>query len=80
MSPRETKAEKAVRMIAERRLMVERVAGQLVVASCRGDSGSVYALGYDPTKREWRCTCPASREFHSTDCAHLLALKLVVSI
>lgn len=77
---RETKAEKAVRLVGERRLVVERVARGVIVARCRGDSGAVYALGYDPRNREWRCTCPASREFHARDCAHLLALKLVVAV
>lgn len=63
----------------ERRLVVERVdgSGGVVVASCRGDSGRVYRLGFDPSKHEWRCTCDASARFRR-ECAHLVALKHVV--
>jgi hypothetical protein len=46
------------------------------VAECRGDSGAIYLLGYDPTKQEWRCTC-ANR---TDSCSHLLALKLVTVV
>jgi hypothetical protein len=48
----------------------------LVIAQCRGDSGEVYDLGYDPMKQEWRCTC---RELKG-NCSHLQALKLVVAL
>jgi uncharacterized Zn finger protein len=44
-----------------------------IVAECRGDSGAVYMLGYDPGKKEWRCTCPAK----TRACSHILALMSV---
>jgi hypothetical protein len=47
-----------------------------IVAECRGDSGVVYFLGYDPDKKEWRCGCEARGD----SCSHLLALKLVTVI
>lgn len=77
---REHAATKARRLLIEGRLIVRRVevAGPhagLVVAACRGDSSAVYDLGYDPTRKQWRCTCPATRE-----CSHLLALKLVTAV
>lgn len=46
----------------------------LIAAECRGDSGEIYKLGFDPLKAEWRCTCEA----RTPNCSHLLALKLVV--
>ena len=70
---------KAKRLLAEGRLVVRRVekrtdgrGGSLIVASCRGDSGAEYDLGYDPWRDQWRCTCPARGR-----CAHLTALMLV---
>lgn len=71
--PREDAAAKGRRLLTEGRLTVERLdAGGLIVARCRGDSGAVYSLGFDPIKRQWRCTCPAR-----TNCSHLRALQLV---
>ena len=62
-------------MLTEGRLRVLRVERSgLIVAECRGDSGEVYALGFDPWHGEWRCTCPAK-----TRCAHLVALMLVTT-
>lgn len=77
--PRENRDSKARRFLVEGRLTVERVgAGNgMIVASCKGDSGEVYQLGYDARRREWRCTCEASRVFHRR-CSHLTALQLVV--
>lgn len=78
----ETKAEKALRFISERRLNVEQVVAPdeqtaaRIVASCRGDDAEVYRLGFDGRRNEWRCTCPANRQFHR-ECSHLIALKLV---
>jgi uncharacterized Zn finger protein len=73
-----TAEQKAHKILAEGRLTVERVDATTVVARCRGFSdGEVYALGFDPRANEWRCTCPASRDFHRR-CSHLLALQLVV--
>ena len=69
---RENASVKGRRLLTEGRLIVERVDGDRIVASCRGDSGAVYALGYDPARQEWRCTCPA-RGY----CSHLVALQLV---
>lgn len=73
---RETAQDKARRMLVEGRLIV-REAGRpdkkgRITAECRGDSGDVYLLGYDPKKNEWRCTCPGRG-----DCSHLKALQLV---
>ena len=67
---------KARRLLSEARLVV-RVVGDtsragLIVAECRGDSGEIYTLGYDPRKQEWRCSCPAHGR-----CSHLIALQLV---
>lgn len=69
----ETTIEKAQRILTDGRLTVERVEGDLVVASCAGDSGTVYHLGFDPRTKGWRCTCPARKR-----CAHLEALMLVI--
>lgn len=78
-----TAEEKAQQILVEGRLLVERVdpASGLIVASCRGYSGEVYKLGFDPTaqtNRAWRCTCEASRTFHRR-CSHLRALMLVTA-
>ena len=67
--------EKGRILLAEGRLTVLKVGDEydgLIQAVCRGDSAKVYDLGYDPRKREWRCTCEARGE-----CSHLIALKLV---
>lgn len=75
----ETKADKAARIIAERRLSIE-VAGDparpgLILATCRGEA-EVYTLGYRPDGQRWGCTCEASASFHRT-CSHLMALQMV---
>lgn len=74
-----TAERKAMRLLLERRLVVTRreskgeLAG-LIVATCRGDSGT-YDLGYDPRPPgRWRCTCPELRG----ECSHLAALKMIV--
>lgn len=77
---RKTADSKARRLLIEGRLDVTRhdVAGDhagLIVATCRGDSGTVYQLGYDPHQRQWRCTCQELRG----NCSHLHALKLVTT-
>ncbi len=79
----ETIEAKAHRLLAEGRLIIEKVLPNsgLIVASCRGFSnGEVYRLGHDPAakngKGEWRCTCSASAQFHRR-CSHLVALQLV---
>ena len=74
MPGRESAADKGRRLLVEGRLIVERVERTgLVVASCRGDSGEVYKLGYDPGAHQWRCTC----EEMKGRCSHLVALQLV---
>ena len=76
---RENIETRAVKILTERRLTVERIgSGGLIVASCRGDSGEDYKLGYDPFRDQWRCQCEASATFHKT-CKHLIALQHVVT-
>ena len=72
---RESVADKAVRLLKERRLTIERVDvdGGWVVAHCRGDTGD-YALGWDPKVKAWRCTCANVKG----DCSHISALKMFV--
>lgn len=73
--PRETKADKARRLLAEGRLTIVRVDPErrVIVARCKGDSGEEYTLGYDPRGNgRWGCTCPGRAK-----CSHLLALQLV---
>jgi hypothetical protein len=67
-----TCAQRAADCLVEGRLVVEQVTGDLVVASCRDDSGEVYRLGHDPQAQEWRCTCAIRGT-----CPHLHALQLV---
>jgi uncharacterized Zn finger protein len=69
---RESAAVKGRRYLTEGRLTVEHVVHDVVVASCRGDSGETYKLGYDPARQDWDCSCPAR-----TRCSHLVALMLV---
>lgn len=80
MAGRESSADKARRLLAEGRLRVLRVgdadAPGLIVAECRGDSGEVYALGYDPRNKQWRCVCAELRG----KCSHIQALQLVTAI
>ncbi len=74
----ETKHDRAARFLRERRLNVDLVErGGLVVAECRGDSGTVHTLGWRPDQARWGCTCEASRRFHR-ECSHLVALKMIV--
>lgn len=75
-----TAQRKALRLLVDGRLEVQRVetGGELdglVVAECKGDSGDVYTLGFDPRRRQWRCTCPELRG----QCSHITALKIVVA-
>lgn len=62
--------QKAGRLLAEGRVRLERVAGDLVVATVEGDTGT-YAV--ECAQASWRCNCPARSE-----CSHLLAVQLVV--
>ena len=72
----ETSRDKSKRILVEGRLIVREVGTAShpgrIVAECRGDSGAVYHLGYDPRAEQWRCTCPAH-----TVCSHIKALQLV---
>jgi uncharacterized Zn finger protein len=70
MTGHESAPEKARRYLAEGRLTVLQVDGDLVRAVCRG-TGAIYQLGHTPG-RGWRCSCAARG-----DCAHLLALMSV---
>lgn len=72
---RNDKRHKALRLLTSGRLTVLRKDGDLVVAECKGESGSVYSLGYDPRNHEWRCQCDARGE-----CSHLVALKVVAVV
>lgn len=71
---RESADAKARRYLAEGRLSVLEVGPQVVRATCRGD-GAVYRLGW--WRGRWGCQCPAGGTFRA-NCAHLLALRLVV--
>ncbi len=78
----ETKHDRAVRFLGERRLVVHTVeltddGTGLVVATCRGDSGAVHKLGWRPDQNRWGCTCEANKRFRR-ECAHLVALKMIV--
>jgi len=68
---REDARTKGRRLVAEGRLTVATVDSGRVAASCKGDSGQVYELGWTPSG--WFCTCEAR-----TTCSHLRALQLVV--
>jgi len=72
--PRESVEDKGLRYIRERRLTVERVDGDLVVARCRGGSGEEYAMRFDVGAARWFCDCPARGT-----CAHLTALQMVTT-
>ena len=67
---RETVAAKAVRYLAEGRLVITSVMGDYVTATCRGD-GEIYELGH--ASAWWWCSCPAP----AGRCCHLTALRLV---
>lgn len=70
----ETKHEKAIRYLAEGRLVIRSLDeyGGTVQADCRG-AGAIHHLGY--AGRGWYCSCPAR-----TTCAHILALQHIVAI
>ena len=74
---RETKSDKAVRLLVTGRLRVYHVDRKSIVAECKGDSGELYTLGWLPLAGgyRWDCTCPARR-----DCSHLMALQCVTAV
>jgi uncharacterized Zn finger protein len=67
---RENAATKGRRYVTEGRLTVRAISPGTTEATCRGDSGVVYTLGFD-ARRDY-CDCPARGR-----CAHLVALLLV---
>ncbi len=69
---RESVDEKARRYLGEGRLVVRRVVGDEILATCRG-GGAVYELGFEAGG--WWCSCPATRR-----CAHLAALERVTAV
>jgi uncharacterized Zn finger protein len=74
---RENVDVKGRRLLTEGRLDIHKIEQGdrgLVWATCRGDSGASYTLGFDPRNLQWRCTCEARRR-----CSHLVALQLVVT-
>ncbi len=75
--PRENVQSKGRRLLVEGRLTIRHVdplADRAAIsATCRGDSGREYNLGFDRKDFEWRCTCEARGL-----CSHLVALQLVV--
>jgi len=76
-SVREDKRTKGLRLLVDGRLFIREVnpVTGYIYAECRGDSGELYELGWNPWKKKWGCTCPAR-----TDCSHLSALWNVVTI
>jgi len=73
---RESVQDKSRRLLVEGRLVVLRAGDEydgLIHAECRGDSGAIYDLGFDPKLRQWRCTCPEQKG----RCSHIAALQLV---
>ena len=77
--PRESADDKARRLLTEGRITIMAVdpdARASVVAEAKGDSGAVYALGFDRSTNGWRCTCEAASKF-GRRCSHLRALQLV---
>ena len=55
--PREGARAHAVRLLAERRVMIVRVLQTSALAYVRGDSGGLREVSWDP-RRGWRCSCP----------------------
>jgi uncharacterized Zn finger protein len=70
---RENRAIKARRLLAEGRVVIDRVQGHHVRAFVRGDSGSYYEVTHD--KGTWLCDC-----VNPGGCSHVEALRLVVAI
>lgn len=77
--PAESTAAKGRRLLTEGRLRIRMIGNEgkpgWIVAECRGDSGQLYVLGFNPDEGEWKCTCPAR-----TECSHLVALRLVIHV
>lgn len=73
---RENAADKGRRYLTEGRLEVLYVKphDMRIRATCRGESGETYKLGYSPAK--WFCDCPVLTD----QCSHLNALRLVTQV
>jgi uncharacterized Zn finger protein len=71
---REDARTRAVRLLAERRVLLTRVLPTLVLAYVRGDSGELPTVTWDP-RRGFRCDCPAIGM-----CAHGHAVASVVLV
>jgi hypothetical protein len=70
---RESVETKGRRYLTEGRLQVLEVGPGVVRATCRGD-GAVHRLGW--WHGRWGCSCSAGQ--FGRQCAHLVALRLVV--
>lgn len=68
--PRESANTKGLRYLTEARLTVVEVNGTRITATCLGDAGDTYRLGFHGG---WHCDCPAKSR-----CSHLIALQRVV--
>ena len=71
---REGAEAKARRYLAEGRLQIQQVHGDIVQARVLGDEGDVYNVRWDQERRRWICPCPA----FGPRCSHVLALARVV--
>ena len=67
---RESAYDRGQRLLVEHRLVISHVDEHYIEATCRGDRGETWRLGYRPG--QWYCSCPAL-----TWCAHLYALASV---
>src|SRR5262245_61697010 len=72
--PRENAGARALRFLAEGRVMILTVRSTSVLAHVRGDSGSIREVTWDAL-RGWRCTCPAVGP-----CGHGMAVAQVVVV
>jgi hypothetical protein len=63
--------QKALRLLAEGRVYVQRADGVWIAASVQGDHGR-YVVAFDGER--WACSCPAWK-----GCAHLAAVELVTT-
>ena len=70
---RETKAEKAVRLIADQRVRVVSLAARACRAEVRGEHGD-YTATFDG--RKWGCSC-AHGAASGGLCSHALAVQII---
>ena len=69
---RENALSKGERYLLSGRLTIRLVTPERIEAHVKGDSGHTYRVIHDAGM--WSCSCPAK-----TRCAHLIALKRVVT-